>query len=35
MSTADYTNRAALAKFGSLCDWIREDLVNNVDPFKV
>jgi hypothetical protein len=34
-STADHAHRAALAKFGRLCEWIRDDLVENVDPFKV
>ncbi|PVG03672.1 hypothetical protein CPB86DRAFT_749052 [Serendipita vermifera] len=34
MSTADHAHRPVLAKFGSLCDWIRDELVPQVDPFK-
>lgn len=32
--TADHANRSSLKKFGVLCDWVREDLVETVDPFK-
>jgi hypothetical protein len=30
----DHAYRSALKKFGILCDWVREDLVEGVDPFK-
>lgn len=34
-SSAEHDHRAALSKYGRLCDWIRQDLVENMDPFKV
>jgi hypothetical protein len=30
----DHAHRSALKKFGLLCDWVREDLVESIDPFK-
>lgn len=34
MSTADHPHRAALSKYGRLCEWMKNDLIKNVDPFK-
>ncbi|KAG8852841.1 serine/threonine-protein kinase M1 [Serendipita sp. 411] len=34
MSSADHPYRTAVSKYGRLCEWIKSDLIKEVDPFK-